>query len=182
MTGQSDTGAYRRRGTYRWRSIVRYRRGDPTDTEGVDGAAAGLPRHGLGCWRAFRCFEQLAEPGWQDLSEAPPTELDAALVQNGGQIQSVARAGRGHIQEAFRLFQSRRRSSSSTSVRYGQMATDGRPSPPSTITRTGDGCIPVPRPKSTRNTIGNSSPLAAWTVIRLTASKRLDNGIRDITG
>ena len=36
--------------------------------------------------------------------------------------------------------------------------------------RTGESWSRVPRPRSTRNTIGNSSPLAACTVIRLTAS------------
>ena len=65
---------------------------------------------------------------------------------------------------------SRLRRSRSAADRNGATETEGSPSPPSATTRIGGGGPPAPRASSTRKTTGNSSPFAAWTVIRLTAS------------
>ena len=89
-------------------------------------------------------------------------------------VQAIPRPGHGHVEQPLALFRLAR---FGVSIRLALVVADAHhrllPSSSSPLrrrTRMGSRPPPLPRPMLTMNTTGNSRPLAAWTVIRLTAS------------
>ena len=138
----------------------------------------GSRLHRVSLQDAAARLEPRADSPRQHLAEASAARLERAILDRRGEIQPIAGARQRDVQadawfprapgpSRLRRPPIRSRRSTPTACRSRRPARGS-----ARAARRCRGCM------FTTNTIGNSRPLAACTVIRLTASMRVDDGVR----